>query len=252
MERLMIAGNWKMNTTITEAVALAEEMRPGLEAVEGIDRVICPPFVALSVVRDVLSGSGVAVGAQNMYYENSGAYTGEVSPTMLADLCEFVILGHSERRHVLGESDEMVGKKVAVAVEAGLRPILCVGETLAERDEGNADAVVARQLTAGLAEVDKPDGLVVAYEPVWAIGTGKSATPGDAEAMMSGLHRLLAEWYGSDGAGDVPLLYGGSVTAENVADFVREPNIDGALVGGASLNAETFVSLVRNAAVVVG
>ena len=248
MPKLLIAGNWKMNTTIAEAEALAREMRPGLEAVEGIDRVVCPPFVSLSAVRDVLEGSGVAVGAQNMYHEGSGAYTGEVSPTMLAGLCEFVILGHSERRHVLGESDEMVGNKVAAAVEAGLRPILCVGETLDERDVGHAGSVVERQLTAGLAQVDKPGRLVVAYEPVWAIGTGKAATPADAEAMMSGVREHLTIRYGAQAAVGVLLLYGGSVTADNVADFVGEQSIDGALVGGASLNAEFFVNLVRNSA----
>ncbi len=244
----IIAGNWKMNTTINEAKKLVAGMKPGLEAIEGVQKVVCPPFTALAAVREQLQGSSIALGAQNMHFEGSGAYTGEVSPTMLVDLCQFVITGHSERRHKLGESDVVVGKKVAAARDVGLRPILCVGETLKERDDGDADGVVERQVSLGLAEVSALDGLLVAYEPVWAIGTGAAATPKDAQAMMGHIRETLAALYGSSAASEVPLLYGGSVTADNVASFAFQEDIDGALVGGASLSPETFVRLVRNAA----
>ena len=244
----MIAGNWKMNATIAEATELVARMRPGLEAVEGVQKVLSPPFTSLATVRELLRGSGVALGAQNMYQEGSGAYTGEVSPAMLAELCRFVILGHSERRHIFGETDDSVGKKVEAALEVGLRPIMCVGETLEEREEGRAKAVVEQQVRLGLARMSSLDSLVVAYEPVWAIGTGKAATPDDAQAMMAHIRSLLSVRYGGSEASEVPLLYGGSVTADNVADFARQADVDGALVGGASLKPDGFVELVRNAA----
>ena len=244
----IIAGNWKMNTTVAEARELARRIRPGLDAIPGVEKVVCPPFVSLAAVGDVLDGSSVAVGAQDMYYEASGAYTGEVSPEMLAGLCRFVILGHSERRHVFGETDASVGKKVVAAAEAGLRPILCVGEKLDEREDGLADVVVEQQVRLGLARMELPGDLVVAYEPVWAIGTGRAATPEDAQAMMAHLRQILSAQYGQSTADRLGLLYGGSVTAENVADFARQRDVDGALVGGASLKADSFVELVRNAA----
>ena len=245
----IIAGNWKMNTTVSEARELVAGMLPGLDAVEGVQKVVCPPFTALAAVEELLQGSSIALGAQNMYFESSGAYTGEVSPAMLAELCRFVITGHSERRHKLGETDLDVGKKVAAARNVGLRPILCVGESLKERDDGDAEDVVGRQVRLGLAEANAIDGLVVAYEPVWAIGTGAATTPDDAQGMMGHIRGTLAALYGSSAASEVPLLYGGSVTADNVAGFALQEDIDGALVGGASLSAESFVPLVRNAAV---
>ena len=246
--RPIIVGNWKMNTTVDEAKELVLRMKPGLEAIEDIDKVVCPPFVALAAVGELLQGSSIALGAQNMHHESGGAYTGEVSPEMLADLCQFVILGHSERRHIFGETDASVGKKVGAGIRVGLRPILCVGEKLEEREEGDARAVVEQQLLLGLSRVDSLGDLVVAYEPVWAIGTGKAATPEDAQATMAHIRRTLVARYGERAAHEAALLYGGSVTADNVADFACQKDIDGALVGGASLSPDTFVELVRNAA----
>ena len=244
----IIAANWKMNATLAEARALVTRMRPGLEAIGGAEKVLCPPFTALAAVQELLGGSSIGLGAQDMYFEDSGAYTGEVSPAMLAELCRFVIVGHSERRHVLGETDHDVARKVEAAARHGLRPILCVGERLEEREGGTANTVVERQLEQGLARVSSAEGLLVAYEPVWAIGTGRAATPDDAQAMMAHVRLRVAERYGREAASQVPLLYGGSVTADNVAGFIREKDVGGALVGGASLKPDGFVDLVRNAA----
>ena len=247
MGKPIIAGNWKMNTTLGEATELAERLKPGLEAADSVEVVVCPPFVALAAVGEVLRDSSIRLGAQDMYHEASGAFTGEVSPAMLAGLCQDVILGHSERRHHFGETDASVGRKVVAAQGAGLRPIMCVGERLEEREDGIAEIVVEQQVKLGLARLPSTGDLVVAYEPIWAIGTGRAATPEDAEAMMAHIRATLAARYGDEAASAVPLLYGGSVTDENVADFVRQPDVDGALVGGASLKAESFVELVRNA-----
>ena len=248
MTRTIIAGNWKMNMTAAEARGLVAAMLPGLKEVEGVETVVCPPFVALEAVGGLLRSTGVALAAQNLHHEDAGAFTGEVSGPMLRELCEFVIVGHSERRLIFGETDDVVGKKVGAARRAGLRPIVCVGERLEEREAGSAEAVVERQLRRALALAESPDGLVVAYEPVWAIGTGRAATPDDAQSMMAHVRRVLASIFGAASAEDVPLLYGGSVTADNVAGFVRENDVNGALVGGASLSADGFVQLVRNAA----
>ena len=244
----LIAGNWKMNTTVGEARELVAEMKPGLETVDGAQVVLCPPFTALAEVRRLLDGTTIGLGAQDMYHESTGAYTGEVSPLMLAELCDYVILGHSERRHLFGEKGADTGKKVPAALAAGLRPILCVGERLDERESGRAEAVVMEQLRQGLARVDSPRVMVVAYEPVWAIGTGVAATPENAQDMMATIRSTLSSLYGVEAAGGVPVLYGGSVTTENVADFIRQPDVDGALVGGASLKAESFVELVQKSA----
>ena len=248
MTRTIIAGNWKMNMTPAEARGLVTAMIPGLATVKDVETVVCPPFVALEAVYGLLRGTGVAVGAQDLHHEDAGAFTGEVSGPMLRGLCDFMIVGHSERRAIFGETDDVVGKKVAAARRAGLRPILCVGERLEEREDGSAEGVVERQLRRGLADAESADGLVVAYEPVWAIGTGRAATPEDAQSMMAHVRRVLASIFGDASAQDVPLLYGGSVTADNVAGFVRQDDVNGALVGGASLSADGFVQLVRNAA----
>lgn len=247
MPRRIIAGNWKMNTTIEEGRALAAAMKDGLDTVEDVDSVLCPPFVSLEAVSDVIRGTSIALGAQNIYYEASGAYTGEVSAQMLATLCRYVIVGHSERRHLLGETDEHVGKKARAVVDAGLTAILCVGETLEERTGGQAEATVERQLKAGVAGLATHRDLVVAYEPVWAIGTGEAASPDDAQAMAAHVRSLLEREYGGR-AYDVPILYGGSVNDANVGDFVSRHDVDGALVGSASLDTEGFVDIVRNAA----
>lgn len=244
----MIAGNWKMNKTLGEARDLVAEMKPGLESVAGARVVLCPPFTALAEVQQLLEGTTIALGAQDIYHESSGAYTGAVSPVMLAELCDFVIIGHSERRHLFGETDADVSKKVPAARAAGLRPIMCVGERLEERESGRAEAVVVEQVRQGFARVDSAEGLAVAYEPVWAIGTGVAATPENAQEMMVTIRSTLSSLYGGEAAGGVPVLYGGSVTADNVAAFVHEPDVDGALVGGASLKAKSFVELVQKAA----
>ena len=242
-----IVGNWKMNSTVDQARGLASEIKNGLVGVSGADIAVCPPFTALHVVRSTLEGSGIAVGAQDVHHEAQGAFTGEVSVEMVAELCDYVILGHSERRAHFGETDESVRLKVAAALQAGLKAIMCVGERLEEREAGEAEAVVERQVTEGLAGLASPKKLLVAYEPVWAIGTGRAATASDAQAMMAHIRSQLAGQFGP-GAGSIPLLYGGSVTDENVAELVREPDVDGALVGGASLKPDVFVRLVHNAA----
>ena len=244
----LVAGNWKMNTTLAEAVDLASAIRDPLDAIQGVERVICPPFISLKAVKDVLDGSSSRMGAQNMHYEERGAFTGEVSPRMVADLCQYVILGHSERRQRFWETDEVVNRKVRAALAVGLRPILCVGEGQEEREEGLAESVVTAQLHGALSRVSSVDALAVAYEPIWAIGTGVAATGEAAETIMGAIRRALAEAYGDAAAQQVPLLYGGSVTPDNVAEFASQPNVNGALVGGASLNAESFVEIARGMA----
>ena len=248
MPTTIIAGNWKMNTTRQEARALVKQMRDALDAVEGVTALVCPPFVHLESVAEALRGTSVALGAQNMHPESSGAFTGEVSPDMLRGLCQFVILGHSERRELFGETDEFINSKVRAAIAADLRPILCVGERLEQREGGEAEAVVERQLTLGLEGVEDASALVVAYEPVWAIGTGRAATPDVAQAMMASIRGVLATRYGPDAASQIPLLYGGSVNAANAADYARQPDVNGALVGGASLDPEAFAEIARLAA----
>jgi triosephosphate isomerase len=245
MRRPMIAGNWKMNTTVDEAVALVKEMLPGLDKIEGVDKVICPPFISLAPLKELLEGSSVKLGAQNIYFEEKGAYTGEISPLMLDDLCEFVIIGHSERRQYFNETIEMVDKKVQAALKVGLTPILCVGETLEENERGQTEAVLAKQLSSPSARIYYFSGLVVAYEPIWAIGTGKAATAKQANDTIGFIRNYISKNYGKGVSEDVRILYGGSVTADNIADFMQQPEIDGALVGGASLKADQFVSMVK-------
>lgn len=241
----MVAGNWKMNTNVKEAVQLVTSIRGGMVGLSGVDLVICPPYLSLAALSEALAGSGVGLGAQNMHFEASGAFTGEVSPPMLQGICEFVILGHSERRQFFGETDESVNLKLKAAMEHGLRPILCVGESLAQRESGSALDVVSAQVRAGLDGVDDITGLVLAYEPVWAIGTGQAATPEVAAEMMQGaLLDPLSSMYGL-AANQVPLLYGGSVNAGNVGSFAAKSSIHGALVGGASLQAESFLEIAR-------
>ncbi len=235
-----------MNILPSEAGAFTERLRDGLQDVQGVEKIVCPPFVSLPAVAEGLSGSGIRVGAQNMHYEDKGAYTGEISASMVKELCEYVILGHSERRQRFGETDEMVAKKVTAAIGVGLKPILCVGETLAEREAGDATVVVQRQVRAALREVPSLEGVIVAYEPVWAIGTGVPSSPAEAQYIMEFIRGLMQEDFGRS-ARELPILYGGSVDANNVAGFVAQPDIDGALVGSASLDADGFVELVKNA-----
>jgi triosephosphate isomerase len=248
----MIAGNWKMNTTLREATELVSEMRPLLDQIDNIDKVICPPFISLAAVRELIRGSSIKLGAQNLYFEEKGAYTGEISPLMLADLCKFVIIGHSERRQYFNETGEMVNKKILAALRAGLKPILCIGERLEENEAGRAEEIVAEQLGSSLAEVDYPGSLTIAYEPVWAIGTGKAATGEQANETIGFIRGKIARLYSDEIAQALPILYGGSVNADNIAEFVQQPEIDGALVGGASLKAAEFVSIVKQTSQIRG
>jgi len=241
----LIAGNWKMNTTLDEAVKLVAAMRPGLDAVQGVEKVVCPPFISLSAVKEALKRSTVKLGAQNLYFEEKGAYTGEVSPSMLAGLCEFVIIGHSERRQYFGDTDEVVNKKLRAALKAGLKPVLCVGERLEQNEAGKTREVVTGQVKAGLAGVGYSPDMVIAYEPIWAIGTGRAATGAQANETVGLIRRQFAELYGKENAAKLRILYGGSVTAENIAEFVSQDEIDGGLVGGTSLKADQFLSIVR-------
>ena len=243
----LVAGNWKMNTTVEEGVRLAEQVRESSHGVQGVQVALLPPFTHLWPVRQVLEHSHVLLGAQDVFWEQSGAFTGEISPQMLAGWCDIALVGHSERRHLLGESDEQVGRKFAAAAAAGLMVIVAAGETEAERDSGDTFAVVDRQLDAALAAFatpPPPDRYVIAYEPVWAIGTGRTATPEQAQEVCAHIKQHLRERANTSPRA----LYGGSVTAANAAELFAERDIDGALVGGASLRAEEFSAIVRAAA----
>jgi triosephosphate isomerase len=254
MRRPILAGNWKMNRTVSEATELVRSMRRGLNDVKGVDRVICPPFTALAAVKDLLSATEIAVGAQNMHWEEKGAYTGEIAPDMVAEFCQYVILGHSERRAYFHETDEVINRKVEAALRHGLIPIICVGETELQHDAGEAEAVVSAEVRGCLAGLTAQQvaGLVLAYEPVWAIGTGKAATAAGAGAVIGlTIRGTIARLYDEATAQAVRMQYGGSVSPGNVAEFMSHPDIDGALVGGASLKPD-FVDLVRLAAEVKG
>ncbi|HEV2968785.1 MAG TPA: triose-phosphate isomerase [Pirellulales bacterium] len=247
MRRPFIAGNWKMNLDRAGAVALAAEMAKRAREFPAVDLAVCPPFVYLEAVRHALAGSPVGLGAQNMYHLPSGAFTGEVSPKMLVDGgCRYVILGHSERRHVFKESNADVNHKVIAALASGLTPIVCVGEQLAEREARRTGEVIRHQFEGSLSGVtaDQMRQVVIAYEPVWAIGTGKVATPAQAEEVHLDLRKLLETHYNVDVAAAVRIQYGGSVKPDNAAELLAQPNIDGALVGGASLKAADFFGIV--------
>ncbi len=246
MRRLLIAGNWKMNKTVPEALSLVRELKELVSDVNDRDILVCPPFTALYPVGKELKGSNILLGAQNMFYEEKGAFTGEVSPVMLRDVeASYVILGHSERRHIFGETDDLINKKVISAVKHSLTPILCVGELLEERERGETEAVVERQVREGLKGLSRESEFVIAYEPVWAIGTGKTATPEQAQEVHKFIRELLSEIFDSEKAERVRILYGGSVKPENAKSLLEMSDIDGALVGGASLKAESFSKIVK-------
>jgi len=247
LRKLLIAGNWKMNKTVPEALLLVRELKELLKDINDDREVlVCPPFTALYPVGRELEGSRIALGAQNMFYQEKGAYTGEISPVMLVDVgCSFVILGHSERRHIFKEDDQLINKKVLSAVAHSLTPILCVGELLEERESGRTKEVVKRQVVEGLRGVKPEDEFVIAYEPVWAIGTGKTATPEQAQEVHQFIRELLRELFGEEKAERVRILYGGSVKPENARSLISMPDVDGALVGGASLKAESFAKIVK-------
>jgi len=238
-----------MNKNIEEAIALVKGMRHELEAIDGVEVVLCPPFVSLSAVADLVKGTPIALGAQNMHFEEKGAYTGEISPLMLKGLCQYVILGHSERRKYFGETDGMVNCKVKAALAHGLTPIICVGEDLAQNEAGLTEEVITGQVKGVLEGVGAVQvrGLVIPYEPIWAIGTGRPATGEGANQVIRLIRRTVAELYDEATAQAVRIQYGGSVDPGNIAEFMAQPEIDGALVGGASLRAADFVAIVQEA-----
>ena len=250
MRTPIIAGNWKMNKTAAEAVEFVREIRNGLSQIKGVDKVVCPPFIALPGVYDALQATDIGIGAQNMHFAESGAYTGECAPNMLTPFCQYVILGHSERRAYFGETDDGVNQKTKAALAHGLIPIICVGETLEQNEAGETQAFVSSQVRAALAGLtaDQVAGLIIAYEPIWAIGTGKSASAAEAGSIIGlSVRGPVAEMFGEETAQKVRIQYGGSVKENNIADYMSQPDIDGALVGGASLKAG-FIELVKNAA----
>jgi len=246
-----ICGNWKMNTTRAEAVALAEGAARAAADTPGVQVGVCPPACYIEAVVAAAEGTPLLVGAQNMYFEPKGAFTGEIAGPMLADLgCACVILGHSERRHVFGETDDFIARKVQAAFEVGLQPILCVGELLEERKAGRTESVVRRHVTSGFDGLSKEQAgrVVIAYEPVWAIGTGETATPDQAQEVHAFIRGLLAEMYDAVLAQAVRIQYGGSVKPENARDLLAQPDIDGALVGGASLKGDAFSRIIAEGA----
>ena len=243
MPDLVVAGNWKMNTTVSEAAALAAGVRDGAAGASGVELVLCPPAISLVAVGDAVKGSTVKVGAQNMHFEDSGAFTGEVSPVMLQGVCDYVIIGHSERRQMFAETDDSVNLKVKSAQAAGLKPIICVGETLEQREAGQAADFIGGQVRAGLSGVTDSSNLVVAYEPIWAIGTGQSATPETAAEIVGEVVLQALRGIFGDAANDISLLYGGSMNAGNAGDYAAQDCIHGGLIGGAALQADQFLQV---------
>lgn len=247
MKKPIIAGNWKMNKTLTEAISLARELKGKVGGVEDVDVVICPPFIALDAVSKLIAGTSIMLGGQNMYKEEKGAYTGEISPAMLKSVgCDFVIIGHSERREYFQETDALINEKIKLALQNQLSPILCVGEKLEERESGRTKEVVEREIREGLKGLDRGDldRVIIAYEPIWAIGTGRTATPEEADRIHKYIRTILAEIYDEELARTIRIQYGGSVNPSNIDVLMSRPNIDGALVGGASLNADSFARIV--------
>lgn len=246
MRKPFIAGNWKMNKIVSEGAELVKELIPLVQGVQDVEIAVCPPAVDLYLVNEVAQGSNVGVGAQNMYWEESGAFTGEISPAMVKELCQYVIIGHSERRQYFGETDEWVNKKVQAALAHGLVPIICIGESLEEKEAGQTGNICERQVLAGLANLtpEQVVGVVIAYEPIWAIGTGRSATAADANETIGYIRQVIRNKFDAV-ADQVRIQYGGSVKANNIAEYMAQPEIDGALVGGASLDAESFAAIVK-------
>jgi len=254
MRKPIIAGNWKMNKTVEESIALSNGIKRNLFNINNVEIVLCPPFTSFCDVKDVVLDTNILLGAQNMHWEKEGAFTGEVSARMLKRLgYKYVIIGHSERRAYFGETNETVNKKVKSAIVAGLFPIMCVGERLEERESGKAFDVVSLHVEKGLLNVDKKEirNIVIAYEPVWAIGTGKNATPDQAEEVHKFIRGLLAKKYDRETSESIRIQYGGSVKPDNIESLIKEKNIDGALVGGASLKEESFVDIVKKVSQVV-
>jgi len=250
MRKKIIAGNWKMNKTVSEAESLSEAIKRELDSEAKVDVVLCPPFIAINAVSKAVSGTQIAVGAQNMHYEASGAYTGEISAEMLREqYCRYVILGHSERRQYFGETNESVNKKTFAALAAGLKPIVCVGESLEEREADKVEEVITTQINGSLAGLSEADfkNVVVAYEPVWAIGTGKTASPEQAQDVHAMIRGLLVKLSSQATADTVRIQYGGSMKPSNAAELLSKPDIDGGLIGGAALDATSFIGIVKAA-----
>jgi triosephosphate isomerase len=244
----VIAGNWKMNKTVGEAVDLVRQLKGLIAKVEGVEVLVAPPFTALHAVCEELKGSLIRLAAQNLYWEEKGAFTGEVSPSMIHEVgCEFVIIGHSERRQLFGETDESVNRRIRAALGQGLKPIFCIGETLKEREGEKTFSVIETQVKGGLKDLGEKEvlAITIAYEPVWAIGTGKTATPQQAQEVHRFIRETLGKHYSKDTAEKIRIQYGGSVTPENIKGLMEQPDIDGALVGGASLKADSFARIVR-------
>ncbi len=250
MRKKVIAGNWKMNNDLSGTVNLISEIKNKYESSENVKVIVSPPYTSLETARELLKDSDIGLSAQNMYFEDSGAYTGEISGQMLKSVgCEYVILGHSERRTIFKESDDMINKKIRKALEIGLIPIFCIGETLEEREANITREIVERQIREGLREISESElnDLIIAYEPVWAIGTGKTATPGQAQEVHNFIRNLISELYSSNLADNLTIQYGGSVKPENAAELLGQADIDGALVGGACLKADSFVGIIKSA-----
>jgi len=247
MRRPIVTGNWKMNGTVGESTRLAAELRSCLATAVDAEVVVCPPATSLAAVRDVLSGGSILLGAQNLHWESSGAFTGELSPKMLADLsCSYVIVGHSERRAQFGETDADVQRKARAAMEAGIHPIVCIGETLEEREGGRTDEILTRQVEGSLRGIDSALGtVVVAYEPVWAIGTGRVASAEQAQAAHAHIRATIAALAGAAVAGKIRIQYGGSLKPSNAREILAQPDVDGGLVGGASLDSDSFAAIIR-------
>jgi triosephosphate isomerase (TIM) len=244
----LIAANWKMNTRVNEAIDLVKQIEPEIKDIRNIEKILCPPFISLIPVFDLIKGTDTKLGAQNLYFEEKGAFTGEISPLMLADYCQYVIIGHSERRQYFNESNEIVNKKISAALKHNLKPILCVGENLSEFEAGKTNDVVINQLKTSLEGINFAEYLTIAYEPIWAIGTGKAATGKQANVTVNIIRNSLKLKYGQGIGESIRILYGGSVTAANIAEFVSQKDIDGALVGGASLKPKDFISIIKQTA----
>lgn len=251
MRKKVVAGNWKMNNDLSQSVNLISEIKNAVAGKElNAEVIICPPFISLETASALVKDTNVKLGAQNMYFEESGAYTGEISASMLKSVgCEYVILGHSERRAIFGETDEIINQKNKKAISSGLKPIFCVGETLEQRENGTTNQVIEGQVKNGLAEISAEElaSVIVAYEPVWAIGTGKTATPEQAQEVHEFIRNLIKELYSADSAENLTIQYGGSVKPDNAQTLLAQPDIDGALVGGACLKAGSFIDIVQSA-----
>jgi triosephosphate isomerase len=247
MRKPLMAGNWKMNKTVAEAVSVVKALKSSIADITDVEVLVCPTFTALYAVNNEVKGSNINIGAQNLFWESKGAFTGEISPTMVKDIgCSYVLIGHSERRQYFNETDETVNKKTKAALVAGLIPVICIGETLKEREQNITFKVIEKQIKEGLAGLTPQQAatIVIAYEPVWAIGTGKTATPDQAQEVHAFTRKVYSQMY-SDASQKVRILYGGSVNPTNVSDLMKQPDIDGGLVGGASLKAESFTKLVK-------